>query len=132
MLRAMNEPWSIAGKSATIRPRRKDSLAGIASTRSRIAALDFEKHRQHTEHCAGVEVARKLQRKIVGISESQMAILVFIVFGFIVGLVARAIMPGRQKMGFLMTTIVGILGSIIGALCVLAAVRSPLSRSSGI
>jgi len=87
-----------------------------------------------------------------------MAILVFIVFGFIVGLVARAIMPGRQKMGFLMTTIVGILGSlagglvgslisgrnwtdvspagllgsIIGALCVLAAVRSPLSRSSGI
>jgi uncharacterized membrane protein YeaQ/YmgE (transglycosylase-associated protein family) len=43
-----------------------------------------------------------------------MSILVFIVFGFIIGLIARAIMPGSQRMGFLTTTLVGIGGSFIG------------------
>ena len=45
-----------------------------------------------------------------------MAILVFILFGFIVGLIARAIMPGRQKYGFLMTTVIGVVGSFLGGL----------------
>ena len=45
-----------------------------------------------------------------------MAILVFILFGFIVGLIARAIMPGRQKYGFLMTSVIGIVGSFLGGL----------------
>ena len=39
-----------------------------------------------------------------------------IIVGFIIGLVARAIMPGIQGMGFIMTTILGIAGSIIGGL----------------
>lgn len=43
-----------------------------------------------------------------------MGIITFIIFGFIIGLVARAIMPGDQKMGFVMTTIVGIIGSFLG------------------
>ncbi len=43
-----------------------------------------------------------------------MGILFFLVFGFIVGLLARAIMPGDQKMGLLMTTILGVTGSFIG------------------
>jgi uncharacterized membrane protein YeaQ/YmgE (transglycosylase-associated protein family) len=43
-----------------------------------------------------------------------MGILLFIVFGFIVGLLARAIMPGDQKMGIAMTTILGVVGSFIG------------------
>ena len=37
-----------------------------------------------------------------------------IIVGFIVGLIARAIMPGAQHMGFIETTIVGIVGSIVG------------------
>jgi uncharacterized membrane protein YeaQ/YmgE (transglycosylase-associated protein family) len=45
-----------------------------------------------------------------------MSILVFILFGFIVGLIARAIMPGRQKLGWMMTTIVGVVGSFLGGL----------------
>jgi len=45
-----------------------------------------------------------------------MAILVFILFGFIVGLIARALMPGRQKYGFLMTSVIGIGGSFLGGL----------------
>ena len=39
-----------------------------------------------------------------------------IIVGFIIGLCARAIMPGVQHLGFLMTTILGIAGSIVGGL----------------
>lgn len=37
-----------------------------------------------------------------------------IIVGFIVGLIARWIVPGADHMGFFLTTIVGIVGSIIG------------------
>ncbi len=37
-----------------------------------------------------------------------MGIIAWIVFGFIVGLIARAIVPGRQGMGLLMTALLGI------------------------
>jgi uncharacterized membrane protein YeaQ/YmgE (transglycosylase-associated protein family) len=43
-----------------------------------------------------------------------MGILFFLVFGFVVGLLARAIMPGEQRMGIVMTTILGVTGSFIG------------------
>jgi uncharacterized membrane protein YeaQ/YmgE (transglycosylase-associated protein family) len=43
-----------------------------------------------------------------------MSIVLFVLFGFVAGLLARAIMPGRQSMGFLMTAILGIVGSFIG------------------
>jgi uncharacterized membrane protein YeaQ/YmgE (transglycosylase-associated protein family) len=39
-----------------------------------------------------------------------------IVVGFIVGLIARAIMPGMQHLGFIMTTLLGVGGSILGGL----------------
>jgi uncharacterized membrane protein YeaQ/YmgE (transglycosylase-associated protein family) len=39
-----------------------------------------------------------------------------IILGFIVGLVARAIMPGIQHLGFIMTTLLGVGGSIVGGL----------------
>ena len=42
-----------------------------------------------------------------------MSIIITIVIGFIVGLIARAIMPGSQSMGFILTTILGIIGSIV-------------------
>ena len=38
----------------------------------------------------------------------------FIVFGFIIGLIARAVMPGRDNMGLLPTTILGIVGALAG------------------
>jgi uncharacterized membrane protein YeaQ/YmgE (transglycosylase-associated protein family) len=43
-----------------------------------------------------------------------MSLLLFLVFGFVVGLLARAVMPGRQSMGLLMTTVLGVVGSFIG------------------
>jgi uncharacterized membrane protein YeaQ/YmgE (transglycosylase-associated protein family) len=43
-------------------------------------------------------------------------ILWSIIVGFIVGLIARALMPGAQQMGFIETTIIGIVGSVVGGL----------------
>lgn len=43
-----------------------------------------------------------------------MGIISWIVFGFIIGLLARAVVPGRQHMGFIMTTVLGIVGSLVG------------------
>ena len=44
-----------------------------------------------------------------------MSIIVTIIVGFIVGLIARAIMPGNQSMGLIMTTILGIVGSLVAS-----------------
>ncbi len=38
----------------------------------------------------------------------------WVIFGFFAGLIARAIMPGRQSMGFVGTTALGIAGSFTG------------------
>ena len=40
----------------------------------------------------------------------------FIVFGLIVGIVARLIVPGRQRMSLLVTLLLGVAGSVIGGL----------------
>ena len=37
-----------------------------------------------------------------------------VIVGFVVGLVARAVVPGSDQMGFIATTAVGIVGSLIG------------------
>lgn len=60
-----------------------------------------------------------------------MSIIAWIVFGFIVGLIARAIMPGRQSMGFIMTTLLGIAGSLIGGLVASAITGRGMGNMSG-
>lgn len=42
-----------------------------------------------------------------------MSILGWILFGFVVGLIARAIMPGRDPLGLIGTTILGIVGALV-------------------
>ncbi|PLC55613.1 GlsB/YeaQ/YmgE family stress response membrane protein [Pollutimonas nitritireducens] len=42
-----------------------------------------------------------------------MGIIGMIVVGFIVGLIARAIMPGEQKFGIILTIILGIVGAVV-------------------
>ncbi len=41
-----------------------------------------------------------------------MGILGWILFGFVVGLIARAVMPGRDPMGLIGTTVLGIVGAL--------------------
>ena len=38
----------------------------------------------------------------------------FIIAGLIIGLLARLILPGRQKIGILWTLVLGVIGSVIG------------------
>jgi len=39
-------------------------------------------------------------------------LLTTIIIGFIVGVIAKLIMPGKENMGFIVTTLLGIAGSI--------------------
>lgn len=39
-----------------------------------------------------------------------------VIVGFFVGLIARAVVPGGDKMGFILTTVLGIVGSLVGGL----------------
>jgi len=42
-----------------------------------------------------------------------MGIITMIIVGFVVGLIARAVMPGDQKMGIILTTVLGIVGALV-------------------
>ena len=44
-----------------------------------------------------------------------MSILVTIIVGFIVGLIARAVTPGDDKLGIIMTTVLGVAGSFLAS-----------------
>ncbi|MCO4753104.1 MAG: GlsB/YeaQ/YmgE family stress response membrane protein [Bacteriovoracaceae bacterium] len=45
-----------------------------------------------------------------------MGILWMIIIGFLAGLVARFLKPGKDDMGFIMTTLLGIAGAFIGGM----------------
>jgi uncharacterized membrane protein YeaQ/YmgE (transglycosylase-associated protein family) len=40
-------------------------------------------------------------------------LLMTIIIGFVVGVIAKLIMPGKENMGFILTTLLGIAGSIV-------------------
>ncbi|QDU26028.1 hypothetical protein ETAA8_11000 [Anatilimnocola aggregata] len=42
------------------------------------------------------------------------SIIVWAIFGLVVGLIARMLYPGRQSMGLMMTMLLGIAGSLVG------------------
>ena len=41
-------------------------------------------------------------------------VLWMLITGFVVGLIARALLPGADQMGLVATTVVGIVGSVVG------------------
>lgn len=45
-----------------------------------------------------------------------MGIIWAIIIGFFVGLIARILMPGKDAMGFILTTLLGIGGAVVGQL----------------
>jgi uncharacterized membrane protein YeaQ/YmgE (transglycosylase-associated protein family) len=45
-----------------------------------------------------------------------LGIITMIVIGLVAGLIARAVVPGRQSMGVLATMLLGIVGSFVGGL----------------
>jgi uncharacterized membrane protein YeaQ/YmgE (transglycosylase-associated protein family) len=60
-------------------------------------------------------------------------VLSWIVCGLVVGLVARFLVPGRQSMSLLKTTVLGIVGAVVGGFlywAVMGARSEPFSLSS--
>ncbi len=45
-----------------------------------------------------------------------MAIIGFLVFGLVVGALARLIKPGKQNLSIVMTLVLGVVGSLIGGI----------------
>jgi uncharacterized membrane protein YeaQ/YmgE (transglycosylase-associated protein family) len=43
-----------------------------------------------------------------------LGIILWVVFGIVIGAIAKMIMPGKENMGWLMTSALGIVGSIVG------------------
>jgi uncharacterized membrane protein YeaQ/YmgE (transglycosylase-associated protein family) len=43
-----------------------------------------------------------------------MGIIAYIILGLLAGLIAKALMPGKDPGGFIITTLIGIAGSLIG------------------
>ena len=46
--------------------------------------------------------------------QGMISIIVWLVIGFVAGLIARAVVPGKQSMGIIPTTLLGIAGSLVG------------------
>ena len=60
-----------------------------------------------------------------------MGILSWIVLGLLAGIIAKWIMPGREGGGFIVTTILGIIGAIVGGwLGAMAGIGGPGSSFS--
>ena len=43
-----------------------------------------------------------------------MGIIAFIILGLLAGLIAKAIMPGKEPGGYIVTTVIGVAGALIG------------------
>jgi uncharacterized membrane protein YeaQ/YmgE (transglycosylase-associated protein family) len=60
-----------------------------------------------------------------------MAILSWIVFGLVVGIIAKLLMPGKDPGGFIVTMLLGIAGSLIGGFIGRAFTGSSPGASAG-
>jgi uncharacterized membrane protein YeaQ/YmgE (transglycosylase-associated protein family) len=59
---------------------------------------------------------------------SMLHVIWMIIVGFIVGVIARFVYPGAVSMGFWLTVVLGIIGSIVGGLIGRAIWKSPDGR----
>lgn len=59
-----------------------------------------------------------------------MSWILFIIAGFVIGLVARALIPGKQNLGIIMTTLLGIAGSLLGGFIANAVTNTSFDRLS--
>ena len=44
-----------------------------------------------------------------------MSFLLFAIFGLVIGAIAKFLMPGRDPSGFIITAVIGMVGSLLGA-----------------
>jgi uncharacterized membrane protein YeaQ/YmgE (transglycosylase-associated protein family) len=58
-------------------------------------------------------------------------LLLTIIIGFIVGVIAKLIMPGKENMGFIVTTLLGIAGSLVATYAGQAVGWYPAGEGAG-
>jgi uncharacterized membrane protein YeaQ/YmgE (transglycosylase-associated protein family) len=59
-----------------------------------------------------------------------MGIIWMIVVGLVAGLIARAIMPGKDAMGWVMTIVLGIIGSFVGGFLINVLMHNDTASTS--
>lgn len=60
-----------------------------------------------------------------------MSILLWVLFGLVVGVVAKLLTPGREPGGFIVTTLLGVAGSLVGGFIGRALGLYPSYESTG-
>lgn len=60
-----------------------------------------------------------------------MSILLWVLFGLIVGVIAKLLTPGREPSGFIVTTLLGIGGALLGGFIGRALGMYPSYQSTG-
>ena len=60
-----------------------------------------------------------------------MSILLWILFGLVVGVVAKLLSPGREPGGFIVTTLLGVAGALVGGFLGRAIGLYPTYQSTG-
>jgi uncharacterized membrane protein YeaQ/YmgE (transglycosylase-associated protein family) len=64
--------------------------------------------------------------------DGNVSIIAWVVFGLIIGIIAKLLMPGRDPGGFFITILLGIVGSFIGGIIGRAlGLYSPGQRTGG-
>ncbi|WP_242516325.1 GlsB/YeaQ/YmgE family stress response membrane protein [Sorangium cellulosum] len=63
--------------------------------------------------------------------ERTMSVLLWILFGLIVGVIAKLLTPGRDPGGFVVTTLLGVAGALLGGFIGRAIGLYPSYQSSG-
>ena len=56
-----------------------------------------------------------------------MGIIAFIILGLLAGIIAKALLPGSDPGGFIITTIIGVVGALLGAIWFWTVVMTPLA-----
>jgi uncharacterized membrane protein YeaQ/YmgE (transglycosylase-associated protein family) len=73
----------------------------------------------------GIALAHPLRIVKIPSKETRMGIIAWIIFGLIVGVVAKFLMPGRDPGGFMITIVLGIVGAMVGGFLGRAAWYGP-------
>ena len=60
-----------------------------------------------------------------------MSIVLWIVFGLVVGVIAKLLTPGREPSGFVLTTLLGVAGALVGGFLGRALGRYSSYQSTG-
>jgi uncharacterized membrane protein YeaQ/YmgE (transglycosylase-associated protein family) len=113
--------WTLSLNASALRLDRCTSLApSILASPFFIDAIKLKTiTNSRVEGVAGMRIAPRIQSSLVPHKDETkgglfMSVIGWIIFGLIAGIVAKLLTPGRDPGGFIVTTLIGIVGALIG------------------